>query len=86
MTRGEKLQLKFENLSVKLDLLSTSVDNFSVMTLYHHCYMHGIFLMLFFKKLNPWNSLNVQWLGLCAYTAEDTGPIPVWGIKIPQAT
>ena len=50
--------------------------------------MHVIFLMLFKKKkqLNIGNSLDVQWLGLCAFTAEDTGPVPVRGTKIPQAT
>ena len=32
------------------------------------------------------NSLAVQWLGLCAFTAEGTGSIPGWGTKIPQAT
>ena len=28
------------------------------------------------------NSLAVQWLGLQAFTAEDTGSIPGWGTKI----
>ena len=32
------------------------------------------------------NSLVVQWLGLCAFTAEGAGSIPGWGTKIPQAT
>ena len=27
----------------------------------------------------------VQWLGLCALTAEGPGSIPGWGTKIPQA-
>ena len=27
----------------------------------------------------------VQWLGLCALTAEGLGSIPDWGTKIPQA-
>ena len=27
----------------------------------------------------------VQWLGLCAFTAEDTDSVPGWGIKILQA-
>ena len=32
------------------------------------------------------NSLVVQWLGLCAFTAEGLGSIPGQGTKIPQAT
>ena len=32
------------------------------------------------------NSLAVQWLGLCAFTAEGLGSIPDWGTKISQAT
>ena len=32
------------------------------------------------------NSLVVQWLGLCAFTAEGPGSIPGQGTKIPQAT
>ena len=31
------------------------------------------------------NSLAVQWLGLCALTAEGPGSIPDRGTKIPQA-
>ena len=31
------------------------------------------------------NSLEVQWLGLHAFTAKDTGSIPGRGTKIPQA-
>ena len=31
------------------------------------------------------NSLPVQWLGLCTFTAKGTGPIPGWGTKSPQA-
>ena len=31
------------------------------------------------------NSLAVQWLGLCALTAEGLGSIPGWGTKIPHA-
>ena len=31
------------------------------------------------------NSLAVQWLGLCAFTARGLGSIPGWGTKIPQA-
>ena len=32
------------------------------------------------------NSLLVQWLGLCAFTAKDPGSIPGQGTKIPQAS
>ena len=31
------------------------------------------------------NSLVVQWLGLCAFSAEGQGSIPGQGTKIPQA-
>ena len=31
------------------------------------------------------DSLVVQWLGLCAFTAEGQGLTPGWGTKIPQA-
>ena len=31
------------------------------------------------------NSLVVQWLGLCTFTAEDPGSIPGRETKIPQA-
>ena len=31
-------------------------------------------------------SLVVQWLGLCASSAEDVSLIPGWGTKIPHAT
>ena len=31
------------------------------------------------------NSLVVQWLGLCTFTAKGLGSIPDWGTKIPQA-
>ena len=31
------------------------------------------------------NSLAVQWLGICAFTAEGLGSIPCWGTRIPQA-
>ena len=37
---------------------------------------------LFFKK---GNSLVVQWLGLCAFTAGGQGSIPGWGTEILQA-
>ena len=30
------------------------------------------------------NSLEVQWLGLCAFIVEGLGSIPEWGTKIPQ--
>ena len=30
------------------------------------------------------NSLAVQWLGLCAFTAESLGSIPGWGTKIAR--
>ena len=32
------------------------------------------------------NSLAVQWLGLCTFTAEGTGSTPGQRTKIPQAT
>ena len=32
----------------------------------------------------PGNSLAVQWLGLCAFTAKGAGLIPGWGTKILQ--
>ena len=35
--------------------------------------------------LNVGNSLAVQWLGLCALTAEGPGSIPGGGTNIPQA-
>ena len=31
------------------------------------------------------NSLEIQWLGLGAFTAMGPGLIPGWGTKIPQA-
>ena len=34
---------------------------------------------------NIGNSLVVQWLGLCAFTAEGQGSVPGQGTKIPQA-
>ena len=37
------------------------------------------------RKVNPGNSLAVQWLGLRAFTAEDVGSIPGRGTKVPQA-
>ena len=38
----------------------------------------------YFKNLYE-NSLAVQWLGLCAFTAEGAGSFPGQGTKIPQA-
>ena len=38
-----------------------------------------------FKKSRIRNSLALQWLGLCAFTAEGPGSIPGWGTKIPLA-
>ena len=39
------------------------------------------------QKMNSQgNSLAVQWLGLCALTAEGLGSIPGRGTKPPQAT
>ena len=35
-----------------------------------------------FKSNKKGNSLEVQWLGLCASTAGGTGSIPGWGTKI----
>ena len=37
------------------------------------------------ESLLPGNSLEVQWLGLCAFTAKDLSLIPGLGTKIPQA-
>ena len=39
-----------------------------------------------FEKPIGGNSLVVQWLELCAFTAKGAGSIPGRGIKIPQAT
>ena len=41
------------------------------------------FKVKIFTKIG--NSLLVQWLGLCTFSAEGTGLIPSQGIKIPQA-
>ena len=38
------------------------------------------------KKSTSGNSLVVQWLGLCTFTAEGLGSIPDRGTKIPRAT
>ena len=40
---------------------------------------------LFMKKLSARNSLSVQWLGFCTFTAKDPGSIPGRGTKIPKA-
>ena len=37
------------------------------------------------QKHTGGNSLVVQWLGLCTFTAGGTGSIPDWETKIPQA-
>ena len=37
------------------------------------------------KKSLEGNSLVVQWIRLCASTAEDWGWIPGWGTRIPHA-
>ena len=37
------------------------------------------------KYLKLWTSLAVQWLELCAFTAEGLGSVPGWGTEIPQA-
>ena len=42
-------------------------------------------VLYFKKKLFLGNSLAVQWLGLCASTAGDTGSIPGRGTKILHA-
>ena len=34
------------------------------------------------SKRFPWNSLAVQWLGFCAFTAKGAVSIPGWGTKI----
>ena len=38
------------------------------------------------KKIISRNSLAVQWLGLCAFTAKGPGSTPGWGTKILHAT
>ena len=37
------------------------------------------------KMLRGGNSLAVQGLGFCVFTARDTGSVPVWGTQISQA-
>ena len=41
--------------------------------------------MLLSERGNTRNSLEVQWLGLRAFTARGTGSSPGWGTKILQA-
>ena len=42
-------------------------------------------ILAFKKRLYLENSLVVQWLGLCAFTAGETNSsIPRWGTKIEQ--
>ena len=38
------------------------------------------------NKQDPGNSLAVQWLVLCTFTAKSPGSIPGWGTKILQAS
>ena len=38
------------------------------------------------QKITAWNSLVIQRLGPCAFTAESVGSIPGQGTKISQAT
>ena len=38
-----------------------------------------------FKTQQAGNSLAVQWLGLCAFTANGVGSVPAQGTMIPQA-
>ena len=37
------------------------------------------------RGVNPGNSLVIQWLRFCAFTAKDMGSVPGWGTKTPQA-
>ena len=50
---------------------------------YHYCNWKP--LLNGYIRIIPGNSLVVQWLGLCVFTAECAGSIPGWGTKIPQA-
>ena len=56
-------------------------------SLYWLCCADTEFFFFFFNKLKVCggNSLAVQWLGLCAFTAEVPGSITGLGTKIPQA-
>ena len=38
-----------------------------------------------YKDTSPGNSLVVQWIGLCAFTAKGQGSIPARGTKMLQA-
>ena len=42
--------------------------------------------MCFEAVLNLRTTLEVQWLRICAFTAENVASIPGWGTKIPNAT
>ena len=46
-----------------------------------HIVNHCVFMMIPFKTDN---SLEVQWLGLCAFTADGPGSILCWRTKIPK--
>jgi hypothetical protein len=37
------------------------------------------------KLQTSWNSLVVQWLGLCTPTVKGIGSVLSWGTKIPEA-
>ena len=47
--------------------------------------MSLLWVLLVYEKFSLGNSLVVQWLGLCTFTAEGVGSVPGWGTKIPQA-
>ena len=46
---------------------------------------HREYRQYFTFKRNTGTSLAIQWLGLCAFTAEDVRSIPGGETKIPQA-
>ena len=46
--------------------------------------MNAINMTELYKMVKMGNSLAVQWLGFCTFTAEGMGSIPGKGIKIPQ--
>jgi len=48
-----------------------------------HCYKLS-FMTVFLKKNYPGEFPEVQWLGLCTFTAEGVGSIPGCGTEIPQ--
>ena len=60
-------------------------------TLSLRSFLHNLVFFIVCKlcslPLRIWrgNSLAVQWLGICAFTAESPSSIPGWGTKIPQA-